>query len=98
MNDDITDKGTLKKIGMISSNPEELAVLVSRDLEMQRDTVTVFVANGGNVYTQPSALGPLIAPEEIIGVYSASVDTSDIADDLRSTFVPRLAAIGILLF
>ena len=37
-------------------------------------------------------------PEEIIGVYSASVDTSDIADDLRSTFVPRLAAIGILLF
>ena len=84
------------RLGAISTDPKELAQVAMR-IATPCAAFAIFVDNGGSVLFQDAAVTPHVDVENIVGIYSPQIDIEDLADDLRSCCVARLAAIGILV-
>ena len=96
---DILDSTTAaREIGSISAQPNHLAQEALRAFKSFGGVPTmVFVDERGTVFALPSAYAPDQPIAEIIGTYAGNVLLDDIADDIRASVAPRLAAIGILV-
>lgn len=95
---DILDSTTAaRQLGSISEPPDRLAREALRALKSFDGVATMlFVDEHGTVFALPSAYAPSQPIAEIIGTYSGNVASDDVADDIRASVGPRLAAIGIL--
>ncbi|RYD14291.1 MAG: hypothetical protein EOP90_13815 [Lysobacteraceae bacterium] len=94
---DILDPLVLpRKLGTISTAPALVAREASRALKAFGVPTTVFLDRNGDVYAQPAVYAHDHPVDEIVGIYSSGIDTSDIAEDLGITLGARLAAIGML--
>lgn len=95
---DILDSTTsARELGSISGQPNRLAQEALRALKAFDGVPTmVYVDDHGKVFALPSAYAPDQPIAEIIGTYAGNVPFEDVADDIRASVGPRLAAIGIL--
>ena len=97
MHDIIDELVSPRKLGEISAEPQRLAEEAFKAVKEYRVPTTVFIDPDGNVYAQPTVYAADHAMDEIVGIYSPGIRVRDIADDLRASAAPRLAAIGILV-
>lgn len=86
-----------RKLGMIAGEPHRLAMEAMKALKSYGVPTTVFVDPDGSVFAQPTAYAADHTMDEIVGIYGPGITVGDIADDLRASVAPRLAAIGILM-
>lgn len=86
-----------RMLGKISAEPYRLAGEAFAAVKNFRVPTTVFVDPDGTVYAQPTVYAADHTMDEIVGIYSPGIGIHDIADDLRASMAPRLAAIGILV-
>ena len=86
-----------RELGRMFAEPEHLAEEAAKAVAAFRVPTTVFIDPEGNVFAQPAAYAADHAMDEIVGIYSPGIGMDDIADDLRASVAPRLAAIGILV-
>jgi hypothetical protein len=96
MHDIIDELVSPQKLGKISAEPCRLADEAFKAVKTYRVPTTVFVDPDGTVYAQPTVYAADHAMDEIVGIYAPGIGIDDIADDLRASVAPRLAAIGIL--
>ena len=97
MHDIIDELVSPQKLGKISAEPYRLAEEAFKAVKAYRVPTTVFVDPDGTVYAQPTVYAADHAMDEIVGIYSPGIAIHDIADDVRASVAPRLAAIGILV-
>jgi hypothetical protein len=95
---DILDaKLPARRLGTISGLPYRLAKEALKALKEFGVPTLVFTDVHGVVYAQPAANATEHPVDEIVGIYGGTINADDIADDIRASVGPRLAAIGILV-
>lgn len=94
---DIKRSTAARPLGMISGRPRHLANEALRVLKELDAPITVYVDEHGMVLALPALGAADRSVEEMIGTYFGRVRAEDIADDIRASAGPRLAAIGILV-
>jgi hypothetical protein len=85
------------KLGMISTEPYRLAKEALKAIKVNSVPTTPFVDPLGAVFAPSTVYAADHSTDEIIGIYVSGISIHDIADDLRASAGPRLAAIGILV-
>ncbi|HEU4663786.1 MAG TPA: hypothetical protein VFS55_07130 [Dokdonella sp.] len=86
-----------RNLGRIFAEPARLAEEAVEAVTTFRVPTTVFIDPEGTVFAQPTAYAADHVMDEIVGIYAPGIRLDDIADDLRASVAPRLAAIGILV-
>lgn len=84
------------KLGMVSTEPRRLAreaVGVVKELGVP---TTVFIDSTGAVLAQPAAYATDHSIDDVVGIYTPSMDVDGLTEDLRDAVTPRLASMGIL--
>lgn len=86
-----------RTLGRIHAEPDRLANQALKALKAFNVPTTLFIDPDGVVLAQPAACATDHVMDDIIGTYAPGISIDDIADDLRASAGPRLAAIGILM-
>lgn len=83
-------------LGMISTDPRQLANEAKQVMKQSGLPIMVFIDPAGGVLAQPAAYATEHPIAEIVGTYTPSVESRDLVDDLHLAVAPRLKAIGII--
>jgi hypothetical protein len=84
-------------LGRIDVEPDRVANEALKALKAFNAPTIVFVDPDGGVFAQPAAYATDHPIADIVGTYAPGISMGDIADDLRISAGPRLAAMGILM-
>jgi hypothetical protein len=97
MQDIVDPQISPRTLGRIYAEPDRLAGEALKALKAFAVPTTVFLDEDGIVLALPAAYATDRAMDDIVGTYAPGISLDDIADDLRASAGPRLAAIGILM-
>lgn len=83
-------------LGMISSDPRKIALEAIQAIKNSGTPTMIFIDPTGRVFAHPAAYALELPVADIIGTYTASVENTDLVDDLYAAALPLLRAIGII--